>query len=348
MGRQYVFWRHDDKPTFIMLVGIAGSGKSTIAENIYAEDADGNINKPIIHSLDKIREEMYGNSSKYEKNSELLKEVHKRIKEDLKNDKNVIYDATNITKKLRVSFLNELKKVSSYKQCICVMTPYNVCLQQNQERDKKTSEDAIRQMYMSWTPPDYCEGFDSILPIYNYGNNEIKQRYTLNNLLKVMDPFEQESAHHEFTLGVHCRQAYKFICNTYPDDYRLKMAAVLHDNGKVFTKTYKNAKGVEDGQVHYFNHHCVGAYDSMFYTDVAKMNHEDQIAIANMIFYHMHPKMSWEQSEKAKKKDIRLIGEDMYKTIMKLYAADQSAHTRTQEVEQEIKQEEREIRTIER
>ena len=44
------------------------------------------------------------------------------------------------------------------------------------------------------------------------------------------------------------------------------MAALLHDQGKIMTKSRINSKGEDDGNCHYYQHHCVGAYNSIFYT----------------------------------------------------------------------------------
>ena len=101
---------------------------------------------------------------------------------------------------------------------------------------------------------------------------------------------------------------------------------MLHDNGKAFTKTYINAKGENDGQAHYYQHQCVGAYDSMFYLDAAGYKTEEKVYISNLIYYHMHPYMSWQQSQKAMNRDRNLIGEKMFSDILKLHDADISAH----------------------
>ena len=71
-----------NKPTFIMCVGIPGTGKSTWLENNKEE-----LNF-IIHSSDAIREEL-GDVNDQSKNELVFNTLHKRIKEDLLNGKNV-------------------------------------------------------------------------------------------------------------------------------------------------------------------------------------------------------------------------------------------------------------------
>lgn len=87
-----------DVPEIIMLVGLAGAGKST-----YAKTLRGNY---AIHSSDDLRKEMFGdeNENSKENNEKLFTELHKRIKDDLRKGVNVIYDATNLNRKRRIAF----------------------------------------------------------------------------------------------------------------------------------------------------------------------------------------------------------------------------------------------------
>ena len=68
-----------------MLCGISGSGKSSWL-------APDNCIKI---SSDALRLEMFGDETDQTHNSEVFNELHNRVRENLKNGKNVIYDATN-------------------------------------------------------------------------------------------------------------------------------------------------------------------------------------------------------------------------------------------------------------
>lgn len=81
-----------NKPTLWVMVGLFGSGKSSVAKEI----AENNQNT-IIVSLDNIGEELTGDYGNQENNEEVCKVFRKRIREALENNMNVIADATNIT-----------------------------------------------------------------------------------------------------------------------------------------------------------------------------------------------------------------------------------------------------------
>lgn len=315
-------------PILFMMVGLPGSGKSLIANSLIVDD-DAFRLKTNVYSSDALRLELYGDEDFQENNADLFVELHKRIKADLLKGNNAIYDTTNISKKRRAAFLAELKNIPCHKCCVCIMTPYNVCLDFNKARERRVPDEVIRNMYMNWNPPDYSEGFDEIRVIFNYGDISERSKYTTAYLFNGeygIDAMSQENDHHALTLGHHCKAAMKYAREHYPDNFNLQVAALFHDNGKVFTKTRTNSKGEDDGQCHYYQHHCVGAYNALFYLDVLGFPAKEQIYIANLIYFHMHPFNVWKQSEKAMKRCRSQIGEKMFADIEKLHAADLAAH----------------------
>lgn len=306
-------------PTLKVLVGLPASGKSTYAKNQSA----------VIHSSDALREELFADVNCQERNEYLFIELHKRIKCDLSEGKDVAYDACNIDKKRRIAFLSELKNIPCHKKCVVFMTPYETCLEFNATRERKVPEEVIKRMYLRWCPPHYSEGFDDIEIIYNYGDEVNRLKYTIPYFFEGengIDHFDQENSHHALTLGEHCRSAESYIKQKWPGKQLLHIAALLHDIGKVFTKSDLNAKGDSDGDCHYYNHQNVSSYLSFFFTDCMGLGDWWQLYVANLIYYHMHPYISWKQSEKALKKDRKRIGETMFNDVMLLHEADQAAH----------------------
>lgn len=309
-------------PEFTMLVGLPASGKTALANQM-----KGGYTK--VHSSDELRQELYGDVNDQTHNQELFVELHRRIKQDLIDGYDVIYDAANINKKRRIAFLQELKNIICRKRCIVVMTPYERCVELNNLRDRKVPESVIRNMLLNWQPPDYSEGWDSIEIHFNMNKDEDIRRWSFPTLFEGdcgIDNFPQENSHHSLTLGEHCRKANRYLRNKYPDKIYIQHAALLHDIGKIETKTYLNSKGENDGDCHYYQHHCVGAYNSMFYLYYYGFSSNLIIYISNLIYYHMHPYISWKSSEKAKMNDRKLLGDEMFNDILLLHEADIAAH----------------------
>lgn len=301
------------KPTFTMMVGLVGSGKSTYAKQL-AEETNA-----IICSSDAIREELYGDENSQDNNEEIFKILHSRIKENLKNGKNVIYDATNINSKRRRAFLSELRKIPCVKKCIVIATPFEVCCIQNESRDRVVPYEVIERMYKNWNTPYWFEGWNEI---------EIKfpDDFEINNVIGIwisdhMD-YDQNNPHHSYTLGQHCN----LVGQALKDDMLLHCAGLLHDCGKPFTKSFINSKGEETDVAHYYQHHCVGAYDSLFFRYPDKV---DRLDVSILINLHMMPYF-WEKDkehgEKTRQKYQKIWGDELYNNVMKLREADKKAH----------------------
>jgi predicted kinase len=321
-----------DKPILFMTVGLPGSGKSTYAKQIEVEQMDGTITRPVIHSSDALRKEMFGDEAIQGDNGKLFNELHSRIKCDLAAGKDVVYDATCLKKKTRRQFLLELKNIDCVKYCICFATTFEACLHNNNQRSRKVPVDVIKRMQMSFAPPDFNEGFDWMQFVFSYldehGNiyhSPPQNEFDLLSFFHKANPFNQDNKHHTLSLGDHSIAAYEFVKKWRPDDTALQLAALLHDNGKLYTKTRLNSKGEFDGDYHYYNHQNVGAYNAMFYIDKLGA-HRDMVRIINLIYYHMAPYMEWKQSEKARKRDYDLLGADMFNDVMFLHTADEQAH----------------------
>ena len=301
------------KLNFTMMVGLVGSGKSTYAKQL-AEETNA-----IICSSDAIREELCGDENSQDNNEEVFKILHSRIKESLKNGKNVIYDATNINSKRRRAFLSELRKIPCVKKCVIMATPFEMCCIQNRSRDRVVPYEVIERMYKNWNTPHWFEGWNVI---------EIKfpDDFEISNVIGIwisdhMD-YDQDNPHHSCTLGQHCN----LVGQALKDDMLLHCAGLLHDCGKPFTKSFVNSKGEKTDVAHYYQHHCVGAYDSLFFRYPDEV---DRLDVSVLINLHMMPYF-WEKDkehgEKTRQKYQKLWGDELYNNVMKLHEADKNAH----------------------
>lgn len=289
-----------------MMVGLPGSGKSTYAEKLSKERS------AIICSSDKVREDLYGDENSQSNNDEVFKLLHKRIKELLKAGESVIYDATNINSKRRRAFLSELRSIPCKKICVIMATSLKKCCRQNNSRSRTVPYEVIERMYKNWNTPYWFEGWDEI---------KVASEYKLPNLIfcwltDYMD-FNQQNPNHTLTLGKHSIE----VGDYFPENSLLRDAGYLHDCGKPFTKSFNNSKGEETNVAHYYQHHCVGAYDSLFYDYSEGVDRLDGSILINL---HMMPYF-WEKDkeygEKTRLKYKKLWGEELYNNVMKLHEA---------------------------
>lgn len=302
-----------------MMVGLPASGKSTIANNLSKSD-----DSFAIHSSDAIRKELYGSADIQIDNNKVFQILHMRAKNDLLHGKNVCIDSTNISKKRRIHFLKMISSIPCKKICICVMTSYEHCILLNKQRVRQVPTDVIHRMYLNWNPPHKSEGWDAI--IWKFNDEDIlycSAQYFASDL----DHFDQKNQHHTLTLGAHLKSTSFNIIEKHNEDTNLITAALLHDIGKPFTQSFKNSKGIVDGNCHYYQHHCVGAYISaLILNNTSGVGCDEIEDVSNLIYYHMHPYNEWKHSIRCLQRDLNLLGEEFVSRVMLLHEADKMAH----------------------
>ena len=307
------------KPILFMPIGLPGAGKSTYAKKLAEE------NNAVILSSDSLRQELYGDMNDQEHNAEVFAELHRRCKELLIKQVNIIYDATSLNQKKRTAFLNELKNIDCYKKAIVFATPYELCLENNLKRDRQVPNEVIKRMRENFHFPLYNEGFDEIEFVWNMGD----MKFDVKEMLQKANDFEQHNSHHTLSLGRHMWEAASKL-NYYGgsiEDFSLLYAATrLHDIGKFETQTFFDKKGNISEEAHYYQHQYVGAFNAMFYLKQNHFSDKEILHVCTLIQYHMHPYLGWKDSEKARRRDKQLLGEDMFNEVMLLHKCDVEAH----------------------
>lgn len=298
-----------------MMIGIPASGKTSLAEQI------ANSEGAEIVSSDNIRKELYGDESIQGDSNKVFKTVENRIINGLKNNKNMIYDATNINYKRRMAFLQKIRKLKIEKIAIMVATPYEQCLIRNSQRERQVPEEVIKRMYKNFYVPQYFEGWDYIQ--IKYTNNYI---FFFSDL----EDIEQDNPHHKLTVLEHCKKTEELLAKQNRQaSIPINFAGRLHDIGKLKTKTFINSKGEKTNIAHFYNHEKVSAYDSLFHVNLRsriEMMKDEEFALETikLIQWHMLP---WtEMSEKTEQKYKKLLGENFWNDLMILHKADEEAH----------------------
>lgn len=299
------------KNKFIMLVGIPGSGKSTYAD--FLQERDGFT----VHSSDAIRKELSGSISDQSLNNKVFNLIHKRIIDDLKLGKNVIYDATNMSRRRREGFLRNLERVDCEKVCRVIAPSVETCKERNLGREFPVPEAVIERMANSFQIPVIGEGWDSV------ELTTTKKEYDFEEMFNRMIEMPHENPNHTFSVGKHMLEAYEHA------DEDLKVAALVHDFGKLVTKELKDKDGNPSDVARYYGHDSRGTYEllSKFFGRPTRYNDiniviDEEVLI--LVQYHMYPFLHWTENHQVKWK--KLLGEEIFEKLFRLHKADRKAH----------------------
>lgn len=294
-----------------MTIGLPASGKSTYYNKVFRNQSVELI------SSDDIRQEVYGNVNRQDKNTEVFEIMRERTIKALESGKDVYYDATNLSRKRRTHFLNSHPIIkSSTKIALLFATPVGTCINLNAIRERKVPEEVIYNMRNYFNVPSKIEGFDSI-SIISYPTVE----YTTG--LSLIDTYEcvpHDNPNHSLSIGEHMKKAYE-IAKEEKFDRLVKEAVLFHDIGKPSVKTFKDKNGNESEKAHYYNHENVGAY---IYLSLANspFSQEEILEIALLIEMHMSF-YNVNGLEAVRKKGF---DEDFINKLIKLNYCDKKAH----------------------
>ncbi|ACB00973.1 MULTISPECIES: WYL domain-containing protein [Cyanophyceae] len=148
-----------------ILIGAPASGKSYIAACILRENPDYGL-----ISTDNLRYQLFNDEAIQGDWSLIEKEIFNQITEGLKNNQNIIYDATNAKRAWRLSFIQKLRKALGQDIEIIgwhLKTPLAVCKTWNSERSRQVPEEVIEEYYLALKqfPPIAAEGFTAVYDV---------------------------------------------------------------------------------------------------------------------------------------------------------------------------------------
>ena len=265
-----------NRPKLILLCGIPGSGKTFYAERI--KDSYSYI----VHlSSDTIRKELYGDESIQGNPSEVFSLMQNRAIEFLNNGYDVIYDATNITRKDRASIIAKCPKFARIK-CHIIWAPIEICIERDAARERTVGKEVIDRMLKRFQAPYYDEGIDEIKIVLP---ENFDQDQYINDSMNAMK-ITHDNPHHTFDVYEHCIEAYEHACKSDYYDLIHAEAAMIHDIGKPYTKSFINTKGELSDTAHYYGHQSIGAW--MTYGMMIK-DYTTSIDIAWLVSTHMAP-----------------------------------------------------------
>ena len=289
-----------NRPIVFVMCGLSASGKSSYAKELSKEY------NAVILSSDDIRKSLLGDVADMTGNGLVFDAMHRAMIHLLKQNRNVILDATHLTIKDRKKVLTQLKPFDVEKSVVVVLKDFEKCKIDNIYRVNAVPNIVLNKQIRRFQIPSKNEGWDNLL-IYCKEENKGK-----NLDINKEKGFNQHNSHHSLDLYEHSKAAMEYILDKNNCLGIIGEAALFHDYGKLFTQSFD-----EYGEAHYYNHENVGAY-------LYAAANPDYIGLATAFYINYHMMLYNPQLSEEKLKEM--FGEITLPFLKMLHEADISAH----------------------
>ena len=238
-----------NRPTLILLVGPPGSGKTTYATKYILEYSN------TVHlNSDNIRKELWGDEATQGDNNLIFSRMQNRAIDGLNFGYNIIYDATDMTRKDRAGIIAACPKFAKI-ECHIIWAPIETCIERDAERKRTVGKEVIDRMLKRFQAPYYDEGIDEIKIVLPDDFDCMNYRLNIANAMKM----PHDNPHHTLDIQNHCYEAGKYAHEHF-DEEDLVSAAMWHDVGKSYVKSFTDAKGHPSEYAHFYQHQCCSAW----------------------------------------------------------------------------------------
>lgn len=270
--------------TFTMLVGISGSGKSTYAKELMDKYKKEKA-KAVLLSSDTIRKELYGDESIQKNPPKVFQLMERRTLDMARKGFHVIYDATNLSSRRRKHIVMQVKKLGCFTRCVIVVANRELCIERQSLRERTVPTEVIDRQIRSFEIPTEMEGWDDI----DFTLKDTKYYKTFVDYLEETR-ISHDCKFHSLSIYDHLDTCYYIAKSKLKAekerDYIFFRAALLHDIGKPFTKSFVDSKDILGTEAHYYGHECAGAW-FILCSRPSFVTKEDCLMCARLVGLHM-------------------------------------------------------------
>lgn len=161
----------ESKKTCFIMVGLPGSGKSTVAYEL-AREYNASIASSDAFIERKAKDEGKTYNEVFDKYiGEATRVFNLKLFYAIANQENIVIDRTNLSKKTRRGYLNRFKEAGYYVVCVAVITDKKTRQTVNESRKEKgrsIPDEVVEKMENSFQVPLSSEGFDEIIDYFNF------------------------------------------------------------------------------------------------------------------------------------------------------------------------------------
>ncbi|MGM1049719.1 MAG: AAA family ATPase [Bacillota bacterium] len=302
--------------TVHMLVGIPGSGKSHYAKELCKRQRAAHV------ATDSIRNRLFGSESKQKNTYAVFDEAFAEIDHALQTGRNVVFDATNVSRDRRFKFLKRFKDVPV--ECHVCITPYEIVRERIQARKRRIDDKILTKYAKNFEFPVIREGFHAVHIVHtpdevmiertelekhlagNSDHNELFDYLSKSPYFRVMLGYDQENPHHSKSLSEHTFAVLEYInvCYEGEDLLAMQLAALFHDAGKPFCKVWKENRGYYS----YFGHEHVSAAIACHVLKELGYDQDFILKVVNIVSFHME---ILHGGDAGASKIYHLLGEDL-------------------------------------
>lgn len=271
-------------PEIKILTAPPGAGKTTWAMKYLKEHPDDTVHI----SSDETRKKLFGDETCQDDPCRVFGTMCSRAADALKNGFNVIYDATDMTRKSRRQIIGSVPKGTTVIAQIIWRSPEK-CIEADKERTRTVGEHVIDRMIRSFQAPYYDEGFDKIEWHLNVFDFFLPAAYFYHVWSRC--DISQDNPHHSMTVVEHNTSVGAYL-SKLGVPIELVIAGNFHDIGKPYVKDFHDFKGEPTEIAHYYGHQGYSAWLSIPCLTHPPWQEYDTRKICWLISNHMEPYMN--------------------------------------------------------